>query len=164
MTSPSSSTSSDSLGDVVIPAASASVMQQVNIRSHVPIILDLKEPNYSQCSSANNSSGSDGSGSGGSRNKPRQKKRGRGSGPTNSNPGSGGGNSGNGGNGSGNGGGRSTNSGNGDGSGAPNQPQGLLWAAGYNPWTGFVQACPMTFRAPGAGVLAHVHRFSPRTL
>ena len=29
----------------------------------------------------------------------------------------------------------------------------LPWAAGYNPWTGLVQAWPMPFRAPGAGVL-----------
>ncbi|CAN6326024.1 unnamed protein product [Urochloa humidicola] len=106
-------------------------------------------------SSANNSSGGDGSGSGGSRNKPRQKKRGRGSGPTNSNPGSGAG-------GSGNGGGRSTNSGNSGGGSAPHQPQGLPWAAGYNPWTGLVQAWPMAFRAPGAGVLGPRPQFQPQ--
>ncbi|XP_062233324.1 uncharacterized protein LOC133930646 [Phragmites australis] len=27
------------------------------------------------------------------------------------------------------------------------------WTAGFNPWTGMVQAWPMTFRAPGTGVL-----------
>jgi hypothetical protein len=33
---------------VTIPPTPAAVIQQLNIRNHVPIILDLKEPNYSQ--------------------------------------------------------------------------------------------------------------------
>jgi hypothetical protein len=32
-------------------------------------------------------------------------------------------------------------------------PPQLPWAAGYNPWTGLVQAWPLSFRAPGASVL-----------
>lgn len=36
---------------------------------------------------------------------------------------------------------------------APRAPAGQPWTAGYNPWTGMVQAWPMPFRAPGAGVL-----------
>jgi hypothetical protein len=35
----------------------------------------------------------------------------------------------------------------------PTAPAGLPWAAGYNPWTGLVQAWPMPFRVLGAGVL-----------
>ena len=31
--------------------------------------------------------------------------------------------------------------------------QSAPWATGYNPWQGMVQAWPMPFRAPGAGVL-----------
>ncbi|XP_066361064.1 uncharacterized protein [Miscanthus floridulus] len=52
---------------------------------------------------------------------------------------------GNGGGNSGNGGGtsRTSNSNN----------QNAPWATGYNPWQGMVQAWPMLFRAPGAGVL-----------
>ncbi|CAN6247289.1 unnamed protein product [Urochloa humidicola] len=72
--------------------------------------------------------------------KPRNKKRGKGGGATSSNGGVGA-----------NAGGSSGSSGSG-GSGA--QPvSGLPWAAGYNPWTGLVQAWPMAFRAPGAGIL-----------
>nr|CAB3463731.1 unnamed protein product [Digitaria exilis] len=45
-------------------------------------------------------------------------------------------------------------SGSGGSGGSGVQPSaGLPWAAGYNPWTVLVQAWPMSFRAPGAGVL-----------
>jgi hypothetical protein len=81
---------------------------------------------------------SDGSASGGSRNKNRPKKRGN----------SGSGNSGGGSSGS-----RGGNSGGGGMGGQQQLPSGLPWAGGYNPWTGLVQAWPMNFRAPGAGVL-----------
>ena len=43
-----SSSSSDDAGDVALPPAPAAVIQQINIRSHVPITLSLKESNYSQ--------------------------------------------------------------------------------------------------------------------
>jgi hypothetical protein len=36
-----------------------------------------------------------------------------------------------------------------DGSGSQQRGQPSPWAAGYNPWTGLVQAWPMPFRAPG---------------
>ncbi|XP_039815175.1 uncharacterized protein LOC120678083 [Panicum virgatum] len=41
-------------------------------------------------------------------------------------------------------------------------PQPLPWAAGYNPWTGLVQAWPMPFRTPGAGVLGLRPPFQPQ--
>jgi len=40
--------SSDDDGAVHLPSAPAAVVQQVNIRSHVPITLSLKESNYGQ--------------------------------------------------------------------------------------------------------------------
>jgi hypothetical protein len=43
-----SSASSDGSPNIVVPPAPATVIQQLNIRNHVPIVLDLKEPNYSQ--------------------------------------------------------------------------------------------------------------------
>jgi len=43
-----SSSSSDDAGDVAIPPAPAAVVQQINIRSHIPITLRIKESNYSQ--------------------------------------------------------------------------------------------------------------------
>lgn len=44
-----SSASSDDLSDVAPPQpASAAVLQTVNIRSHVPVLLDLHDANYSQ--------------------------------------------------------------------------------------------------------------------
>jgi hypothetical protein len=36
------------------------------------------------------------------------------------------------------------------------------WAAGYNPWTGLVQAWPMALRAPGSGVLGPRPPFQPQ--
>jgi hypothetical protein len=36
---------------------------------------------------------------------------------------------------------------------ANSNTQSAPWAAGYNPWQGMVQAWPVPFRAPGAGVL-----------
>jgi hypothetical protein len=76
------------------------------------------------------------SSSGGSRGGPKNKKRGRGSGGSNNTNNSGGG-------------------------GAP-RPPSQPWAAGYNPWTGLVQAWPMPFRAPGAGVLGPRPPFQPQ--
>ncbi|KAF8780514.1 hypothetical protein HU200_001642 [Digitaria exilis] len=43
--------------------------------------------------------------------------------------------------------------GHGGGGGAPPRPPSAPWAAGYNPWTGLVQAWPMPFRPPSSGVL-----------
>ena len=40
--------SSSSSGAVALPPAPVSVVQQINIRSHVPIVLSLKESNYGQ--------------------------------------------------------------------------------------------------------------------
>ncbi|XP_072146370.1 uncharacterized protein [Setaria viridis] len=51
MASPTHSSSSSSLSDTVLDAlqpASIAVVQTVNISSHVPILLDLLDPNYSQ--------------------------------------------------------------------------------------------------------------------
>ncbi|CAN6325838.1 unnamed protein product [Urochloa humidicola] len=50
MASPSHSTaSSDSTtGAIVLPPTPPFVVQQVNIRSHVPMLLDIEESNYSQ--------------------------------------------------------------------------------------------------------------------
>jgi hypothetical protein len=47
---------------------------------------------------------------------------------------------------------------------APNSSnaQSTPWAAGYNPWQGMVQAWPMPFRAPGAGVLGPCPPFQPQ--
>lgn len=44
----SSSSSDGGVPNVVIPHAPTTVIQQLNIRNHVPIVLDLHEPNYSQ--------------------------------------------------------------------------------------------------------------------
>lgn len=80
------------------------------------------------------------SGSDASRNKPRNKKRGRGSGAP------------------GNGASSASSSGGAPiGSSSAHQhqpPPGLPWTAGYNPWTGLVQAWPMPFRTPGAPAMA----------
>ncbi|KAJ1254351.1 hypothetical protein BS78_K078200 [Paspalum vaginatum] len=80
---------------------------------------------------------SDASGnSGGGRNKSRNKKQGRNTGSASS----------------GNRGGQPGGGGGGQQQQSPNA--GLPWAAGYNPWTGLVQAWPMPFRMPAAaGVL-----------
>ena len=48
MASPAHSSSSDSSGAIALPPAPVSVVQQINIRSHVPIVLSLKESNYGQ--------------------------------------------------------------------------------------------------------------------
>jgi len=49
-------------------------------------------------------------------------------------------------------------------SGNSNNPnaQSAPWVAGYNPWQGMVQAWPMPFRAPGAGVLGPRPPFLPQ--
>ncbi|XP_062224693.1 uncharacterized protein LOC133923398 [Phragmites australis] len=102
------------------------------------------------CSSSNNAAGDTDASprSGGLRNGSRTKKRGRGR-----NSGS-----------SANGGlGRYNNTAN-NSAGPPRHPNapGLPWAAGYNPWTGLVQAWPMPFRAPGSGVLGPRPPFQPQ--
>lgn len=79
------------------------------------------------------------SGSSGNRNKNKHQKRGRGSGGTSSFPNNGG-----------------------IGGRGGGQPSGAPWAAGYNPWTGLVQAWPMPFRAPGAGILGPRPPFQPQ--
>jgi len=62
--------------------------------------------------------------------------------------------------------GRGNNSGSGDGqrsnTSSGNNTQTALWAAGYNPWQAMVQAWPMPFRAPGAGVLGPRPPFQPQ--
>ncbi|RLM65429.1 uncharacterized protein C2845_PM16G15570 [Panicum miliaceum] len=87
-------------------------------------------------------------GSGSYRNKPRNKKHGSGS------------TSGGGGSGSRGGNGNAGQTGGGQQQQGP--PSGQPWAAGYNPWTGLVQAWPMPFRAPGAGVLGPRLPFQPQ--
>jgi hypothetical protein len=63
---------------------------------------------------------------------------------------------------------RGRNSGGGGGNGGASRSnnnaantQNMLWAAGYNPWQGMVQAWPMPFRAPGTGVLGSRPPFQP---
>ncbi|CAN6238986.1 unnamed protein product [Urochloa humidicola] len=48
MASPDHSSSSDADDEVVLPPAPASVVQTINIRSHVPVTLDMEDSNYSQ--------------------------------------------------------------------------------------------------------------------
>jgi len=57
---------------------------------------------------------------------------------------------------------RGRGSGNGGGQRSNNSNQSAPWAAGYNPWQGMVQAWPMPFRAPGAGVLGPRPPFQPQ--
>jgi len=56
--------------------------------------------------------------------------------------------------------------GGGGGSSRQDNPNGqnTPWTAGYNPWQGMVQAWPMPFRAPGAGVLGPDRRSRPSKL
>ncbi|CAD6228987.1 unnamed protein product [Miscanthus lutarioriparius] len=75
-----------------------------------------------------------------SRSNNRDHRRGRGNGNTNGNGGGGGS--------------RSNNS-------NASTNQSGQWAAGHNPWQGMVQAWPMPFRAPGAGVLGSHPPFQP---
>lgn len=97
---------------------------------------------------ASDSGSRGGDGAGGNRYKPRQKKRGFGSnsGSGSSNGGNSGGNNGSRGR-IADGGAGSAGTGTGGGQHQPNLP----WAAGYNPWTGLVQAWPINFHAPGSG-------------
>jgi hypothetical protein len=87
-------------------------------------------------------------GSGSYRNKPRHKKRGSSSTSGSSGSGSRGGN------------GKTGQTGGGQQQQGP--PSGQPWAASYNPWTGLVQAWPMPFHAPGAGVLGPRLPFQPQ--
>ncbi|KAF0892555.1 hypothetical protein E2562_016852 [Oryza meyeriana var. granulata] len=75
------------------------------------------------------------SGAGGSRNRPQKSNKGRGRGQRSGNTGGGG--------------------------TRPQSPAGQ-WTAGYNPWTGYVQAWPAPFRAPGADVLGPRPQFQPQ--
>ncbi|RLM87259.1 YEATS domain-containing protein 2-like [Panicum miliaceum] len=77
-----------------------------------------------------------------SRSKSKNKRRGHGYGSSSSGP--------------------SANPGNGGGGGPQQRPQlsAAPWSQGYNPWTGLVQAWPVPFRAPGAGLLGPRPPFS----
>ena len=90
-------------------------------------------------SNNNRSSNGNGYNSGGNRNNRNDRRRGNGGGRNN-----------------GGGGARSNNNGN------ASNANAAPWTAGYNPWQGMVQAWPMPFRAPGAGVLGPRPPFQPQ--
>jgi hypothetical protein len=71
-----------------------------------------------------------------------------------------GGKKGNGGSNSNSGGNTSSGATNGGGQGGSQQP--FQWRPTFNPWTGMVQAWPMPFHAPGAGVLGPRPGFNPQ--